>query len=248
MGPMPAPPPPTAPVALVTGGVRGIGLACARRLQARGDRVHVGYFRSAERAAALEPELGGRLHRADLRDPDQVERLVAAVVARDGRLDHVVHAVGDYACGPLEGLGLAELRELFASNLETSFLVAAAARPHLRASAGRLVCFGTAGLEGLRAKRETAAYAAAKSALLVLVRSLAVEEAPHGVTVNLVSPGLVPHEAAHPAARAAAGRSAIPAGRPGRPEDVAAAVAWLCSPDSAYTTGSNLVVSGAWML
>jgi 3-oxoacyl-[acyl-carrier protein] reductase len=110
------------------------------------------------------------------------------------------------------------------------------------------VFFGTSGLAGLRARRSTAPYAAAKSALFVLVKSWALEEAPHGVTVNLVSPGHVPHEGAHPDTLDPERLAKIPLGRPGSPDDVARAVAFLCSDDARYTTGTELLVSGGWML
>ena len=104
------------------------------------------------------------------------------------------------------------------------------------------------GLEGLRARKTTAAYAAAKTALLVLARSWALEEAPHGVTVNLVSPGHVPHADAHPDTLDQARLASIPMGRPGRPEDLARAIAFLCSEAASYTTGTDLLVTGGYLL
>ena len=95
---------PQTPVALVTGGVRGLGLAVARHLRARGELVHVVYRHSEDRARALESELGGRIHRADLLVAEDVDRLVADVVSADGRIDHAVHAVGEYESGPLADL------------------------------------------------------------------------------------------------------------------------------------------------
>jgi len=241
--------PPAAPrVALVTGSARGLGLAVARHLQARGEHVHVVWRSESEAARALRDEFGARAHRADLLEARQAETLVQAVLAAEGRLDHAVHAVGEYVSGPLEKTSAADLRRMLASNVESAFAFLGAVRPALRAARGRAVFFGTSGLDGLRARRETAAYAAAKSALLVLVKSWAVEEAPHGVTVNLVSPGHVPHAHAHPDTLDEQRLARIPLGRPGRPEDVARAVAFLCSDDAAYTTGTELLVSGGWML
>lgn len=235
-------------VALVTGSARGLGLAVARRLRARGERVHVTWRSDGESARALRDEFGARAHRADLLDPEAARGLVQAVLARDGRLDHAVHAVGEYTSGPLETTSHADLRRLLASNAESAFLLFDALRPALRASRGRAVFFGTSGLAGFRARRTTAAYAAAKSALFVLVKGWALEEAPHGVTVNLVSPGHVPHAHAHPDTLDEERLGRIPLGRPGTPEDVARAVAFLCSDEAAYTTGTELLVSGGWML
>lgn len=236
------------PVSLVIGGVRGLGLAAARRLSARGDRVHVTWRSSGELARGLEAELEGRVHRADALEEGELERLMAAVLERDGRLDHLVHAVGEYRTGTLEELEPAELRSLLASNVESAFLAFRAARAPLRSSRGCAVLFGCSGLAGLRAWRRTAAYAAAKSALLVLARSLAVEEAPHGVRLNVVSPGHVPHAHAAPDTRDPELWKRIPMGRPGEPAEVAEAVAFLCSPAAAYVTGADLEVAGGWML
>jgi 3-oxoacyl-[acyl-carrier protein] reductase len=235
-------------VALVTGSARGLGLAVARHLRARGESVHVTWRTDGEQARALRDEFGARAHRADLCAPGQAAELVRAVLAREGRLDHAVHAVGEYVSGSLERTPLADLRRMLASNAESAFVFFSAVRPALRAARGRAVFFGTSGLGGFRARRSTAAYAAAKSALLVLVRSWALEEAPHGVTVNLVSPGHVPHAHARPDTLAEERLAAIPLGRPGTPEDVARAVAFLCSDDAAYTTGTELLVSGGWFL
>ena len=235
-------------MALVTGSVRGLGLASARRLAADGGRVHVVWRSSADRARALEGEFPGRVHRADLERPEQVAALVDGVVAQDGRIDCAVHAVGDYVSGPLEDLAAGDLRHMLESNVLSALTFAAALRPHLRASGGRLVFFGCAGLAGLRGRRETAAYSAAKSALVVLARSLAVEEAPYGVTVNVVSPGLAPHDGAHPDTLDPERLERIPAGRGADPDEVARAVAWLCSAEAGYTTGTDLLVTGGWML
>jgi NAD(P)-dependent dehydrogenase (short-subunit alcohol dehydrogenase family) len=235
-------------VSLVTGSVRGLGLATARALQARGDRVHVVYRSSADAARALESEFPGRVHRADALSEADLRQLVERVLARDERLDHLVHAVGEFVTGPLSELEPSDFRRMLASNAESSFLVHRAAREALRRSKGSLVFFGCAGLDGLRARREAAAYAAAKSALLVLARSLALEEGPHGVRVNLVSPGIVPHPHASTDTAVKARSARIPLGRPGEPQDIANAVLWLCSPQAAYVTGVDLEVAGGWML
>lgn len=235
-------------VSLVTGSARGLGLAVARRLRERGDRVHVVWRSEGEAAAALRASFGERAHRADLLAEADAERLVADVLRLDGRLDCLVHAVGEYVSGPLAETSAAELRRMLASNAESAFLLFGAARPALREARGSAVFFGCSGLPGFRARRQTAAYAAAKSALLVLVRGWALEEAPHGVRVNLVSPGHVPHPDAHPDTLERARLEAIPLGRPGEPGDVASAVLWLTGDGASYTTGTDLLVSGGWML
>ena len=201
--------------------------------------------RHRERAAR---GFGERAHRADLLEPADAAALVAAVLAEDRRLDYAVHAVGEYVSGPLAETALADLERMLRSNVQSAFVFFDAVRPALRASHGRAVFFGTSGLPGLRARRRTAAYAAAKSALQVLVRSWALEEAPHGLTVNMVSPGHVPHPHAHPDTLDGSRLDSIPMKRFGTPEDVARAIAYLCSDEAAYTTGTDLLISGGAML
>ena len=235
-------------VTLVTGSARGLGLAVARRLRERGDRVHVVWRTDGDRSAELRSDFRGRAHRADLTVAADARTLAGAVVAMDGRLDHVVHAVGEYVSGPLAETTAADMARMLASNVLSSFQLFEATRRALRYARGDAVFFGCSGLAGFRARRLTAAYAAAKSALLVLVRSWAKEEAPHGVRVNMISPGIVPHADAHPDTLEAARLEAIPLGRPGEPEDVAGGVAFLTSDAAAYTTGTELLVTGGWML
>jgi len=233
---------------LVTGSARGLGLATARAFRARGDRVHVVWRTSSPHTGDLEREFVGRVHRADLVYAESARELAQAVIERDGRIDVAVHAVGDYVSGTLEHARPHDLAHMFASNVESALRVMDAVRPALREARGSALFFGCAGLEGARGRRDVALYAAAKSALLVLVRSWALEEAPHGVRVNMVSPGVVPHE--HAAADTLDPRiqARIPLGRTGTPEEVASAVLFLCSDAARYTTGVDLAVAGGWVL
>lgn len=223
-----------------------MGLACARRLASDGARVHVVWRSSAALAGPLRDEF--ELHQADVVDPAQCARLVEQVLAREGRLDVLVHAVGEYATGTLESQDVALARRMLSSNVESALAMHAAARAALRAGAGSAIYFGCSGNEHTRAWRDAALYAAAKTALLVVVRSLAVEEAPHGVRVNMVSPGHIPHAHASDDTNDPALWARIPMGVPGEPRDVAEAVAWLASPAARYVTGTNLAVGGGWRL
>lgn len=233
-------------VVLVTGSARGLGLATARAFRALGDRVHVTWRTSNEGARALQHEFEDRAHEADLeRD---ATRLLDEVMRRDGRLDVLVHAVGAFASGRMDVVDVGTVDALFHSNVSSAVRTFDAARPHLRAARGNALFFGVAGLAGLRGRRESAAYAAAKSALLVLVRAWALEEAEHGVRVNLLSPGIVPHAGAAADTLDPERQARVPAGRVGTPQEVAEAALFLCSDAARYTTGADLPVAGGWML
>lgn len=235
---------PARPVALVTGSVRGIGLGVAKELAQQGWRTHV-VWRSTE-SMELEERFPGRAHRADLCREAECRSLVEAVLEQDGRLDGVVHAVGEYAPGTLEETSLDETRRMVDSNFLSSVMLAEAARPMIRETGGSWVFFGSSGIESLRARRDAPIYVAAKTALLSFVRSLALEEAAFGVRVNMVSPGLVPHADAAESTKAYAPR--VPLGRPGKVEDLAMAVTWLLSAEAGHVTGQNLDVAGGWVL
>ena len=148
-------------------------------------------------------------------------------------------------------MSTAQLRALFESNVFTAMEMADAARGALRAAAhgegdASMLFFGTAGLAGLGARTKTPAYAAAKSALAVLMRSLAREEAEHGVRVNMISPGLIPHAGAHPSTLDPTLHAKIPLGRAGTPSDVADGVHFLTH--ARHITGQDLGIDGGWLL
>ena len=239
------------PVALVTGSARGLGLEAARRLSAEGFRVHVVWRSSEAQVPELEERFPGRVHRADLSREGAAKALVEAVLAVDGVLHHLVHAVGDYAEGSLSEMSGESFRQLFESNVFTARDMSEAARGPLREAASRdgdasMLFFGTAGLAGLGARSETSAYAAAKSALAVFMRSLAREEAPFGVRVNMISPGLVPHEGAHPSTSDPKLHAKIPLGRAGTPAEIADGVYFLAT--ARHITGQDLGIDGGWLL
>jgi NAD(P)-dependent dehydrogenase (short-subunit alcohol dehydrogenase family) len=232
------------PVTLIVGGVRGLGRAAAEALVEAGHEVHVTWRRSREEAERLARRWPGRVWALDLDEPEPGQSLIAKLAAERGGLDHLVVAAGDFLSGSLEDLSAAEFEGLWRSNVAQPLALFGAARPFLRARRGSALFFGCAGLEGHPGKRRSAAYAACKSALLSLVRSLALEEGPQGLRVNLVSPGWIPHASAHPETLSRAGQVQIPLGRPGLPEEVARAVVFLLGPGAAYVSGANLSVSG----
>lgn len=236
------------PVVLVAGGGQGIGRGIAARLAAEGHRVHVNVRNAAkrERLAAEEPSMV--LHGGDLTQEGAAETLVAEVLAASGRLDAVVHAVGPYTTSSVSETEPATYRDLMEGNLMTAVAMADASREAIRRSGGAYLFFGVAGLERWRARSVTTAYVAAKAALLCFVRGLALEEAPHGVRANMISPGFVPHEGAAPDTIATEMHDRIPQGRPATMDEVTELASFLLSPGAGHVVGQNIEVAGGWML
>jgi 3-oxoacyl-[acyl-carrier protein] reductase len=238
--------------ALVLGGSRGLGRATALALAAHGARVlAVGRDRAALAdlsAVARARGLALGTARAELTR----ERSVRAVFDRARRTvggpDILVHAVGDYWEGPLARLSADVWDRLLRSNLTSALLALRTGVPGMRRRRyGRILLFGVAGAEVPRAAPRAQAYRATKAALLVLARSVAADEAEHGITVNVILPGAIRTDGMT-RERAASLLPRIPARRFGTPQEVARAALFLLAPESGYVTGSALHVSGGWLL
>lgn len=233
---------PERPVAWVTGAAGGIGRAVVAALVADGWTVE------ATDLATPDPEGSAdtRWSALDVTDERAVERFAARLATCAA----VVHLAGRAGHGPLVELTSAEWRELLDVNLTSAFLVARAAARLLAASRGGLVlCASSNGLNGGSALSGPA-YAVAKAGIVNLTRYLAKEWAPLGVRVNCVAPGPIetPMLARlDPAVRAKLAR-AVPLGRVGRPEEVAASVRFLCSREAAFLTGTVHNISGGLVL
>ncbi len=240
-------------VALVTGSARGLGRAIARALAARGAATAVHYRQSAGEAARLVEELraqGGEadLFQADLCQYEEAGRLQEEVMARFGRLDILVNNVGPFIEKPWDELTPAEWEEMVAGNLNSVFYLCRAFWPVLVAQQwGRIINIGLANTDRIQAYRQVLPYAIAKTGLLILSKSLAVEGAPHHITVNVLAPGLMDNGTLDSDSRHAFA-ARIPAGRPGTAEDLAGALLYLCSEEAAYVTGAHIPVSGGWGL
>lgn len=237
-------------VALVTGGSRGIGRAIALALGRAGAATVLGFRERAADAAAVAAELrqaGVRAAavQANVADPEQAGRLVQEAVDRFGRLDILVNNAGVPLYKLLMDTTPAEWDHMMAVHLRGAYNCSRAALPHmLAAGGGRIVNISS--VWGQIGAANEVAYSTAKAGLIGFTRALARELAMSGITVNAVAPGAVATEmiGALDAAESAALAESIPAGRIGRPEEVAAAVLYLCSDQAAYVTGQVLSPNG----
>jgi 3-oxoacyl-[acyl-carrier protein] reductase len=238
-------------VALVTGATRGIARGIALDLARQGWGVAISFktsARAAEATRAAVEAAGARCLalRADLGEDAEARSLVARVESAWGRLDAVVHGAGPYHDGPLLEETPERWRETFRQNLDPLLFLAQAAAPGMRARRwGRILGLGLATADRLAAQPNVTAYYLAKSSLLGLVRSLAKVLAPHGITVNAVSPGILETEG-YPRPDLETLLRRIPAGHLGQVDDVVAAARFLLSEEADYVTGANIHVSGGW--
>jgi 3-oxoacyl-[acyl-carrier protein] reductase len=238
-------------VVLVSGGARGIGRGIALDLARAGWSVAVCYRTSvaaaAETQAALEAA-GARAMsiKADVSDPAAAAALVARVETAWGRIDALVQCAGPYHKVDLLKETPEGWREMLTNNLDPLFYLARLVAPGMMARRwGRIVAFGMAGADQLTAHPAIAAYAIAKTGVLVLVRSLARVLAPHGITVNAISPGFIDSGSDTTAALDEV-RPKVPAGYVGEVADAVAAARFLLSDEARYVTGANLPVSGGY--
>lgn len=241
--------------ALVTGGSRGIGRACCELLARAGARVAVNYHLERARAELFVrriEESGGRAIavEADVARGEQAEVLVDEVVGRFGGIDILVNNAGIWKGSPVEETSDGEWEEMIGINLTGTFNVIRAAVPTMkRQGSGRIV--NVSSTAGQRGEAGHSHYAATKGAVISLTKSLAVELAPHGISVNCVAPGWAETDMTREALGGPEGEAilaSIPLGRAARPEEIAGAVLFLTSDLATYVNGEILNVNGGSVL
>jgi NAD(P)-dependent dehydrogenase (short-subunit alcohol dehydrogenase family) len=234
------------PVALVTGANSGIGYAVAERLLS--DGFALGYATSDrgddDREAYERLAAKGRVHwvSGDLSDAAVPERLMGETLEAFGRIDALVNNAGLSTSGPALELTADDFDVTFAVDVRAAFLLSQHAARDMRKRAEGGVIVNITSIHEHVPRLGFAVYAAAKAALGMLTRSLALELAPLRIRVNAVAPGLIATERNVEAGNLGAD---VPLGRPGKPEEVAALVGFLCSQEAEYISGVSYLVDGA---
>jgi NAD(P)-dependent dehydrogenase (short-subunit alcohol dehydrogenase family) len=233
-------------IALVTGGLSGIGEATAQRMVEEGATV------IAADVSASTDELGaGTLLplRMDVADPDSVAAAIGAVVARFGRLDCLVNSAGIGKDIPFLDTPLETFDRILAVNLRGTFIVGQAAARAMRGTGGGAIV-NIASVSGMTGNVGRSAYGASKGGVVLLSRVMAVDLAADGIRVNVLAPGPVETPMVvqmHSTALRERWMKRIPLGRYGQPEEMASAAAFLCSDEASFITGHVLAVDGGFL-
>ncbi|MEB4614074.1 SDR family NAD(P)-dependent oxidoreductase [Leucobacter sp. M11] len=238
-------------VAVVTGGVSGIGAAITRRLVAEGASVMVADINAEAIATATETfgaSVAGLV--TDVTQESDVQALMDGAVSRFGRIDHVFNVAGGQKPAPLLDMPYEQWDFNIRLNLHSAFLGTQLGARVFRAQDGPGSIVNIASLNAQVPMFAGAGYTAGKAGTVMLTKQAALELAEYGIRVNAVSPGLVASPLTQSLTEVPAIYQAymdrIPAGRPAEPEEIAAAALFLASDDASYINGDNLVVDGAW--
>ena len=234
-------------VALITGAARGIGLATADVLAEAGWRVALIDRDAGELAVAAGTRPQMLAVEADVSNPQEVGRMVAAVVEWGGRLDGLVNNAGVARFGPIEQTDFETWREVMATNLDGVFLCSQAATPALKETRGAIV--NIASISGLRASTLRVAYGTSKAGVIQLTQQYAAELGEYGIRANCVCPGPVRTKlamAVHTQEIIDSYHDAIPLNRYGQEREIAEVIAFLLSERASYVTGQTIAADGGF--
>jgi len=237
-------------VALVTGGTRGIGAAIIEALAGDGVRVAAGYSSNREAADDMASRLAAKghavsLHQGNVGRPEDCERVVGEVLGEHDHIDYLINNAGITVDKTVRNMTVEDWHAVLRVNLSGAFYMTKAVLEHMIGrDFGRIVNISS--VIGETGSIGQANYAASKSGLFGLTKSLALETARKGITVNCVAPGFIDTEMVAAVPKEALERvlANIPMRRLGRPEEIAHAVRFLLHDDSAYITGSVISING----
>jgi len=237
-------------VALVTGGTRGIGAAITQCLVENGASVAAGYSRGRERAEEFVQQFGEKgpnvsIHQGRVDDASDCNRVAQEVMDRFGRIDFLVNNAGITLDKTVRKMTVDDWRQVLDVNLSGAFQMTKAVLEHMiERGSGRIVNISS--VIGETGNIGQANYAASKAGLFGFTKSLALEMAQRGITVNCVAPGFIATEmvAAIPEATLAKVIEKIPQRRLGKPEEVARVVRFLLEDESSYITGAEFSING----
>ncbi len=240
-------------VAFITGGARGIGRAIGLELACAGWHIAFCYRTSKDDAQATCDSIRAQKAQAlmaqcDVSDPLAVAELVDRIQNQWDRIDAVINCAGPFHRAKILEESVGGWRSMFQNNLDPVFFTAKYAAPGMiERKWGRIISFSLANADRIAANTAITAHFIAKSGVLSLSRALAKELAPHGVTVNCISPGFIDTKGT-PREKLSEMAEQIPAGYVGHLDDVLAATRFLLSEPARYVTGTNIQVSGGWGL
>ncbi len=241
-------------VALVTGASRGIGKAIACKLAREGAKVIINYNGSKEKAEAVKSEIeaaGGQaeVYQCDVSDYTACETLIQTVIKEEGSLDILVNNAGITKDGLLMKMSEEDFDKVLDTNLKGAFnTIRFASRQMLKQKSGRIINMSS--VVGVIGNAGQANYAASKAGVIGLTKAAARELASRGITVNAIAPGFIETDMTDVLSDKVkeASEAQIPLGHFGKPEDVAAAAAFLASEEAGYITGQVLHVDGGMVM
>jgi 3-oxoacyl-[acyl-carrier protein] reductase len=238
-------------VALITGGAKGIGRGVALDLAAQQWKIAFCYRTSEAEAQSTAQAITARGGTAlplqcDVSHPEAATQLAARVEAEWGRIDALINGAGPYHRINLFEESVDGWKAMFDGNLHPIFYLAQAVAPGMKArKSGRIISFSMANADQMVSQPDVTAHYIAKAGVLILTRTLAKLLAPHGITVNAISPGFIDSGSAPPGELAGMTKR-IPAGYIGTVDDTVAAVRYLLSDEARYVNGANIQISGGW--